>query len=102
MKKLRLELDALVVETFHIATAGGGAGTVRANDRLDDADPVQKVTWPMDECEYGSIPPTCMSCGVEPCPMQSATECPSCLNSCGIKTCTCPADQQPFGHANAG
>lgn len=31
MKKLRLELDALVVESFDTADAEGGAGTVHGN-----------------------------------------------------------------------
>lgn len=34
MKKLRLELDQLSVESFHVPSAGGRPGTVQANAKL--------------------------------------------------------------------
>jgi hypothetical protein len=90
MAKLRLDLEALVVESFETATPGAGRGTVEANQMV--AEPVRSHS----NCEgcYYTIIATCMSCGFDECTMASKTECPSCYNSCGDcgPTCACPME----------
>ena len=87
MKKLRLDLDALVVESFHPALDGARSGTVAGAQEGDASRSDCK------ECNY-TLPPTCMSCGEPVCPIGSYTECPSCYNSCSgcDGSCVCPAD----------
>ena len=50
MRKLRLDLDALVVETFETAAALAGGGTVRGNLRYTDAG---GSGCPVDTCTCG-------------------------------------------------
>jgi hypothetical protein len=55
MRKLRLELDALVVETFETAAVLAGAGTVRGNGRYNNTDggsgcPVDTCTCDETSC----------------------------------------------------
>lgn len=92
MKKLRLDLDALVVESFHAVSADGAArGTIAANQVA--VEPVGSQS----DCEdcYYTIPATCMSCGEPVCTMASQSECPSCYNSCNGcgPTCACPVEE---------
>lgn len=99
MIKLRLDLDALAVESFDTGTAAG-RGTVGAH-RID-ADPVPiRPKESQSNCAdcYYTIIATCMSCGEEVCTMASYSECPSCYNSCNGcgPSCACPVG----GHAGA-
>jgi hypothetical protein len=98
MMKLRLDLDALAVESFETALHGAGRGTVEAN-RIDaDPVPVHPKASHSDcaDCYY-TIIATCMSCGEEVCTMASYSECPSCYNSCNGcgPSCACPIEAQP-------
>lgn len=103
MRKLRLDLDTLIVESFDTAVLAAGRGTVAAN-RIDvNPVPIEPKGSHSDcaDCYY-TLPATCMSCGDKVCTMASQTDCPSCYNSCGDcgPTCACPADvggAQPVG-----
>ena len=90
MAKLRLDLDALEVESFDTADHGVGQGTVAANQI--EIDPVRSRSNCAD-CYY-TIIATCMSCGEPVCTIASYSECPSCYNSCsGCEgSCACPVD----------
>jgi hypothetical protein len=98
MRKLRLDLDALTVESFETAVLGAGRGTVAAN-RID-ADPVPIEPKPtQSNCEdcYFTYIPTCLnSCGADECTIASQSDCPSCYNSCNGcgPTCACPVEPQ--------
>lgn len=92
MKKLRLDLDALVVESFRTALDGAARGTIAGN--LDIGIGVPKSQSNCADCNY-TIPPSCMSCGEPVCPIGSATECPSCFNSCN--SCVCPEEPIEIG-----
>ena len=95
MKKLRLDLDALVVESFQTALDGTARGTVAANLEAKGSQSDCK------ECNY-TLPPTCMSCGEPVCPIGSYTECPSCINSCSgcDGSCVCPVEPVVIGPAH--
>lgn len=107
MKKIKLDLDALNVESFTTASARVGTGTVRARESADMGDTVfdntcghyatcdqQCAPWTrQDGCETGlgcttenSAAPyhTCEpdTCGLTLC-IYSAD-----MNSCGIGSCT--------------
>lgn len=83
MRKLRLELDALRVESFETAAAGKEPGTVHAH-----APPTRRSC---DESCGGTCPDdgtcmeTCISCfgSCEPCPT-SPTTCPTGVPFCCI------------------
>jgi hypothetical protein len=79
MRKLRLQIEELKVETFE-AGGGGGQSTVRgrqASDLLDPCDPVPVE----DSINYCSPPPTAaFSCGY------------TCGNTC---SCGCTYTQPP-------
>jgi hypothetical protein len=67
MKKLRLEVEALAVETFDtVADGRGGKGTVRAHD------PSNQFTFCFTQPEQGTCVPgyTCPECAytLDPCP----------------------------------
>ncbi|HEV7589050.1 MAG TPA: hypothetical protein VGO40_13110 [Longimicrobium sp.] len=97
MRKLRLDLDALAVESFDTAVRGAGRGTVAANRFEADLVPIGPKASRSDcaDCYY-TLPATCMSCGEDVCTMASRTDCPSCANSCNGcgPTCACPADER--------
>jgi hypothetical protein len=63
MRKLRLELEALMVESFHTDARAGGAGTVRgaAHDSGDSECP---NCWSADPCT--DIPIETCTCTCEP------------------------------------
>jgi hypothetical protein len=92
MAKLRLDLDALVVDSFDTVPAGAGRGTIAANQLGIEEPPASQ-----SNCEacYYTLPATCLSCGEDVCTMASKTECPSCYDSCNGcgPTCACPAEQ---------
>lgn len=87
MKKLRLDLDALAVQSFQTASADAARGTVAG------AQVARASKSDCADCNY-TIPPTCMSCGEPVCPIGSYTECPSCINSCSgcDGSCVCPVE----------
>ena len=93
MKKLRLDLDALNVQSFDTGVFAG-RGTVAAN-RID-AEPVPIEPKPTqsncEDCHFTYIPTCLNSCGDAVCTIASQTECPSCLQSCNGcgPTCACP------------
>jgi hypothetical protein len=62
MKKMKLELDALCVESFATATADAKRGTVRGNDVAAATDPVLVGS---DWCTDQSYQETCIfyTCG---------------------------------------
>lgn len=95
MAKLRLDLDALVVDSFATVTYGAGRGTVAANESGEDGltDVIKRSQSNCHDCYY-TLPATCMSCGEPICTMASQTDCPSCHNSCNGcgPTCACPAE----------
>ena len=67
MKKLKLELDALRVESFHAADAGRGHGTVRGNaaggagDGIAATDPIVTNESYLQTCIFY----TCGGCTTE-------------------------------------
>ena len=75
MKKLRLEMDALVVESFDTAAAAKGAGTVEAHatPRQSCQDTCQNTC--LISCE-GSCFESCAPCGTQP--TECATGVPFC------------------------
>ena len=58
MRKLLLDLDALVVESFETA-ADRGAGTVRAHETFES-----ECQCPTDSCKCGSVE-SCTVCGCD-------------------------------------
>jgi hypothetical protein len=96
MKKLRLDLDALAVESFDTMWASrAGRGTVAANRVEIGGVPYEPKASHSDcaDCHY-TIIATCLSCGEDVCTMASKTECPSCYRSCNGcgPTCACPIE----------
>ncbi|HEX8691074.1 MAG TPA: hypothetical protein VF746_01430 [Longimicrobium sp.] len=69
MKKLRLDLDALVVESFDTARGAERGGTVRANEQ--------------EYCPYCCCCPCCCTCCNTCCATCPAT----CQNTCDDATC---------------
>ena len=100
MKKLRLDLDALAVQSFDTG-ASFGRGTVAGN-RIDvqpfPIEPKESQSN-CEGCHYTLIPTCLNSCGDHVCTIASQTECPSCYQSCNGcgPTCACPAEPQPIG-----
>lgn len=96
MRKLRLELDALVVETFETAAALAGAGTVRGNLRnTDDAS-----GCPIDTCTCGEsscCPETVVTVPANTPPLPGGdSDCMATYGPCTcepIETCSCA----PYG-----
>ena len=79
MKKLKLEIDALRVESFD-AGSGAGRGTVEGrNWTADSCYPCEPIP-PDDSIDYCST--------VAPYPTCAATQCGSCHNTCA-GTCGC-------------
>jgi hypothetical protein len=109
MKKLKLEIDALAVESFDTFVAPDGEGTVRGLESYPNGcfPPSGSVDPAIDSCAYAtcagdtcwqSCNGTCNCGGSAGCPQESAgyTYCfrdPSCLNQCfptgGQPTCFC-------------
>jgi hypothetical protein len=93
MRKLRLDLDALAVESFDTEVRGFGRGTIAGNRYEANPAPFEgkETQSNCDDCHY-TLPPTCLSCDADVCTMASKTECPSCVNSCNGcgPTCACP------------
>jgi len=89
MKKLRLDLDHLQVESFDTQTAPAERGTV---------DAAQACTCP----GYGTCANTecgtCNTCqGQYTCdPSQCNGSCGSCVWSCDYSQCDCPAPSNPY------
>lgn len=82
MRKIRLDIDDLAVESFDTASRGKDAGTVRGHD--DD----------------GSDVSNCVTC-VNGCPSEFSN-CATCLNGCPGDTFTCFASciysqVEPYG-----
>lgn len=73
MKKLSLQLEDLVVESFSTTEVAGGRGTVRGMD---------SVTVDQDTCN------TCDQCS-------DIDTCVSCAASCPITCVTCPVSCNP-------
>lgn len=59
MRKLTLDLDALVVESF-VTAAGRGEGTVRAHDETFESE----CQCPTASCQCGSVE-SCTHCGCD-------------------------------------
>jgi hypothetical protein len=79
MRKLRLELERLEVESFETDCVPGQLGTVRARA---DTDPVAVETEPVGEVGDGFLSIyTCRTCPV-------VTQCASCVATC--ETCRGP------------
>jgi hypothetical protein len=93
MAKLRLDLEALVVESFDTVAVAAGRGTVAAYQIADEPRLSQSNCH---DCNY-TILGTCLSCNEPVCTIASKTECPSCYNSCGDcgPTCACPVEPAP-------
>lgn len=69
MRKLRLDLQALVVETFHPTAAMAGAGTVHGAGgayRDDSGGSDCPNCWSADPCTNIPIDTCTCGCGVEP------------------------------------
>jgi hypothetical protein len=98
MAKLRLDLDALVVDSFDTMAALAFRGTIDANQFEANAltDVIKRSQSNCEDC-YFTLPATCMSCGAVECTMASKTECPSCFNSCNGcgPTGACPIHPSP-------
>ena len=78
MRKFRLDIEELTVESFATDTAAGAMGTVRAHAFIDDADAGEVViTAPPP-------PPPSVNCSANP-----YTQCQSCYLSC-VDTCNQP------------
>jgi hypothetical protein len=92
MRKLRLDLDALEVDTFETLAAGGGLRrTVAGNQAGGDPVPVDPVESAGSDCRncHFTLIPTCLSCGEEVCTPASYSECPyGCFPSypCPVET----------------
>jgi len=93
MRKLRLELDALAVETFETAAALAGAGTVRGNLRYTDAG---GSGCPVDTCTCGETSccpePVTAPVPVGPVPVWRDSDCNATDGVCTcqpIETCSC-------------
>lgn len=95
---LRLDLDALVVDSFDTLASSARLGTVAAHqvDEFALTDAIKRSQSNCEDC-YFTLPATCMSCGAIECTMKSRTECPSCFNSCNGcgPTCACPVEPSP-------
>ena len=95
MRKLRLELDALVVETFETAPALAGAGTVRGNLRNTD----DGSGCPIDTCTCGEstcCPETAVTAptNIPPVLPGGDSDCNATDGVCTcqpIESCSCPA-----------
>jgi hypothetical protein len=86
MKKLKLEIEALAVESFATATSPGEAGTVRGRAELAGAGAydVPRNT-PGAECDVIIVPytqaPSCpYTCAGDTCPGTCVTDC-SCITT---------------------
>lgn len=98
MRKLRLELDALVVETFETAAALAGAGTVRGNLRYNTVG--NGSGCPEDTCtceETSCYPETAVTVPVKAFPgvvIGADSDCNATDGVCTcqpIETCSCAA-----------
>jgi hypothetical protein len=79
MRKLRLDLDALEVDTFEtLEGSGDPRRTVQGNQIGGDPQPVEPVESGGSDCRncHFTLIPTCMSCGEEVCTPASYSECP--------------------------
>jgi hypothetical protein len=86
MKKLRLELDRLRVETFELAAPGAASGTVAGHDSATGPEEPDTIVSTCD------CPPTAgqATCGNPTCAWTCT--CPGTSVTCGEYTCnhTCP------------
>jgi hypothetical protein len=96
MRKFRLDVEELTVESFATASAFGAMGTVRAHAFIEDtADDgaIEIITAPPPP------PPPSVNCSANP-----YTECQSCVLSC-VDTCnqpTCDSCHITMCRANCG
>lgn len=99
MRKLKLELGDLKVESFAPMSVAGRIGTVRAKENS-----VDYCTDPQDECKYTGYPT-----GECDCPSQDvwcgSTDCPNtgifeCDNYSRLEPEACPANTNPNCTAN--
>jgi hypothetical protein len=79
MRKLKLDTDALRVESFQAAEPTPHVGTVRGNENTalcTGADSCQRFTWCQDTCycAHTSPRPSCFDCSWDTC----ATNSPDC------------------------
>jgi hypothetical protein len=95
MKKLNLDLDQLVVESFSTAAARRAGGTVRGND-LSDTTCYQRICdcptgfTCLTDCNQYSCAGTCGDSCDNICPSgRSCDNPPTCFDTCGYDTCGC-------------
>ena len=109
MKKISLDLDALVVDSFEVAPAGGPLGTVDA--QITPTENTRRVCTCAGSCDGtcaatcetcgASCQGTCVSCpGLNTCDFSCNGTCGgfSCVDTCGgtcfggtcFDSCTCP------------
>lgn len=87
MRKLKLQVDALEVESFDTHTARGAPGTVRGREEAEAA-----ITVPVTpQCTVNTCTNGCPTCGFtvcgNTCPMSACNTCASCTN--------CPTFNEP-------
>lgn len=83
MRKIKLELDSLTVESFETAAAAAGEGTVLANERTRGTNDACQT--PIDGCATGFCAPT------QTCDTYDPEICPSAVDACPSgRGCTDP------------
>jgi len=85
MRKLRLTLDSLEVETFQVAAPGDEPGTVRGN-AWSDVPRYCKTDQPPGECFPSNVGCDTWEAACQPTNYEPTCEAESCAATCGI-TC---------------
>src|SRR6476620_11977251 len=98
MRKLKLEIDALRVESFDTSASALGAGTVRAHADLVGAEEEYAITTPQTQqpsC-FGSCKISCLGTCLNSCGGTCAVSCNfdcselcslGCSDGCTVRTC---------------